>query len=75
MGRGRIGLVVFVLVSEVAFADLPEAQAESCSVESQGRTLEELEWVYAQPNPVKASLQMQKVVIHPDGEVVEIVSA
>ncbi len=26
-------------------------------VEAQGRTLEELEWVYNQPNPVKASLQ------------------
>ena len=27
-------------------------------VEGQGRTLEELEWVYQQPNPVKASLQI-----------------
>ncbi|KAH3001007.1 hypothetical protein KXV73_002218 [Aspergillus fumigatus] len=40
-------------------------------VESQGRTLEELEWVYQQPKPVKASLQVDKVVVQPDGHVVE----
>ncbi|GFF31343.1 lactose permease [Aspergillus udagawae] len=40
-------------------------------VESQGRTLEELEWVYQQPKPVKASLQVDKVVVQPDGHVIE----
>ncbi|KAI0116054.1 general substrate transporter [Hypoxylon sp. NC0597] len=39
-------------------------------VESQGRTLEQLEWVYNQPNPVKASLKVDKVIIA-DGKVVE----
>jgi hypothetical protein len=38
-------------------------------VEAQGRTLEELEWVYEQPNPVKASLQFDKVVVRSDGTV------
>ncbi|KAJ5682187.1 hypothetical protein N7462_005352 [Penicillium macrosclerotiorum] len=40
-------------------------------VESQGRTLEELEWVYQQPNPVKASLNLDKVVVQQDGTVTE----
>lgn len=40
-------------------------------VESQGRTLEELEWVYQQPNPVKASLSLDKVVVQNDGTVTE----
>ncbi|KIH90510.1 hypothetical protein SPBR_00308 [Sporothrix brasiliensis 5110] len=40
-------------------------------VESQGRTLEQLEWVYNQPNPVKASLQVDKVIIQADGTVTE----
>ncbi|EPS25673.1 hypothetical protein POX_c04047 [Penicillium oxalicum] len=40
-------------------------------VESQGRTLEELEWVYQQPNPVKASLNVDKVVVQEDGTVTE----
>ena len=39
------------------------------SVESQGRTLEQLEWVYNQPNPVKASKQVQKVAVADDGTV------
>jgi hypothetical protein len=38
-------------------------------VESQGRTLEQLEWVYEQPNPVRASLKADKVVVA-DGHVV-----
>ena len=42
-----------------------------CSVESQGRTLEELEWVYQQPNPVKASKHLEKVVVQADGTVTE----
>jgi hypothetical protein len=41
-------------------------------VEAQGRTLEELEWVYNQPNPVKASLKPQKVVVTDDGRVMGI---
>jgi hypothetical protein len=41
------------------------------SVESQGRTIEQLEWVYNQPRPVKASLKVDKVVIEADGRVVE----
>ncbi|KAE9366384.1 putative MFS lactose permease [Stipitochalara longipes BDJ] len=40
-------------------------------VESQGRSLEELEWVYNQPNPVKASLHVDKVVVQADGTVTE----
>ncbi|EPE10840.1 mfs lactose transporter [Ophiostoma piceae UAMH 11346] len=40
-------------------------------VESQGRTLEQLEWVYTQPNPVKASLQVDKVIVQADGTVTE----
>ncbi|KAI1416423.1 general substrate transporter [Hypoxylon sp. FL1857] len=43
-------------------------------VESQGRTLEQLEWVYNQPNPVKASLKVDKVIVA-DGKVVEKVVA
>ena len=41
------------------------------SVEAQGRTLEELEWVYNQPNPVKASLKVDKVIVQADGSVTE----
>ncbi len=41
------------------------------SVEAQGRTLEELEWVYSQPNPVRASLIVDKVVVQADGTVTE----
>ncbi|KAJ5449986.1 uncharacterized protein N7458_006435 [Penicillium daleae] len=44
-------------------------------VESQGRTLEELEWVYQQPNPVKASLSLDKVVVQEDGTVTEKIDA
>ncbi|KAJ5620469.1 hypothetical protein N7510_004453 [Penicillium lagena] len=40
-------------------------------VESQGRTLEELEWLYQQPNPVKASKTLDKVVVQRDGTVTE----
>ncbi|KAI0163814.1 general substrate transporter [Pestalotiopsis sp. NC0098] len=40
-------------------------------VEAQGRTLEELAWVYEQPNPVKASLKVDKVIIQADGKVTE----
>jgi hypothetical protein len=41
------------------------------SVESQGRTLEQLEWVYDQKNPVKASLHVDKVIVQADGKVTE----
>ncbi|KAJ5915599.1 hypothetical protein N7466_011532 [Penicillium verhagenii] len=44
-------------------------------VESQGRTLEELEWVYQQPNPVKASQSLDKVVVQVDGTVTEKIEA
>ncbi|KAI1639438.1 lactose permease [Biscogniauxia mediterranea] len=44
-------------------------------VESQGRTLEQLEWVYDQPNPVKASLKVDKVIVQADGHVTEKVVA
>ncbi|KAI5861407.1 general substrate transporter [Durotheca rogersii] len=40
-------------------------------VESQGRTLEQLEWVYNQPNPVKASLKVDKVIVQSDGRVTD----
>lgn len=43
----------------------------SFSVESQGRTLEQLEWVYNQPKPVKASQHVEKVVVQADGKVTE----
>lgn len=39
-------------------------------VEAQGRTLEELEWIYNQPRPVKASLSIEKVVVANDGRVI-----
>ena len=45
------------------------------SVESQGRTLEQLEWVYQQPNPVKASLNVDKIVVQEDGTVTEKIEA
>ena len=41
-------------------------------VETQGRTLEELEWVYAQPNPVKASKQYDEILVRDDGAVVRM---
>ena len=41
------------------------------SVESQGRTLEQLEWVYNQPNPVKASRKVDQVIVQADGTVTE----
>ncbi|KAJ5741009.1 hypothetical protein N7493_000881 [Penicillium malachiteum] len=40
-------------------------------VEAQGRTLEELEWVYNQPSPVKASQRVDRVVQQADGTVTE----
>lgn len=40
-------------------------------VEMQGRTLEELDWVFKQPNPLKASLQLDKIVQQADGRVTE----
>ncbi|OTB09436.1 hypothetical protein M426DRAFT_79521 [Hypoxylon sp. CI-4A] len=40
-------------------------------VESQGRTLEQLEWVYNQPYPVKSSLKVDKVIVEADGKVAE----
>ncbi|CAK7232413.1 hypothetical protein SCUCBS95973_008252 [Sporothrix curviconia] len=44
-------------------------------VESQGRTLEEMDWVYEQPNPVKASLKVDKVILQADGTVTEKIVA
>ncbi|KAH6854040.1 general substrate transporter [Chaetomium sp. MPI-CAGE-AT-0009] len=44
-------------------------------VESQGRTIEQLEWVYNQPNPVKASLKVDKVILTEDGKVAEKIVA
>ncbi|KAL2835828.1 general substrate transporter [Aspergillus pseudoustus] len=40
-------------------------------VEAQGRTLEEMEWVYNQRYPVKASQQVDRVVQQADGTVTE----
>ncbi|KUI68659.1 Lactose permease [Cytospora mali] len=40
-------------------------------VETQGRTLEQLEWVYNQPKPVQASIKVEKVVVQADGKVTE----
>jgi hypothetical protein len=40
-------------------------------VESQGRSLEELEYIYDQKYPVKASLHVDKVVVQADGRVSE----
>ncbi|KAK1757738.1 general substrate transporter [Echria macrotheca] len=44
-------------------------------VESQGRTLEQLEWVYDQTYPVKASLKVDKIVLAADGTVTEKIVA
>jgi hypothetical protein len=38
-------------------------------MEEEKDTLEELEWVYDQPNPVKASLSKQRVVVGSEGGV------
>ncbi|KAI0052176.1 general substrate transporter [Auriscalpium vulgare] len=38
-------------------------------VETQGRTLEELDEVFSAPNPVKASIQKRKVVVNHTGDV------
>lgn len=54
---------------------LPFANIPFPSVESQGRTLEELEWVYQQPNPVKASQNVDKIVVQSDGTVTEKIEA
>ncbi|KAL5341983.1 general substrate transporter [Aspergillus crustosus] len=43
-------------------------------VESQGRTLEELEHIYQQPKPVAASKKRDKVVVQEDGHVTEKIS-
>lgn len=43
-----------------------------CAVESQGRTLEELAWIYDQPNPVTASKRKDKIIVETDGHVVEV---
>ena len=40
-------------------------------MESKGRTLEELAWIYDQPNPVKASKKKEVVVLQEDGRVSE----
>ncbi len=42
----------------------------SVAIYYQGRTLEELEWVYNQPNPFKASKRMEKVLVQEDGGIV-----
>lgn len=44
-------------------------------VESHGRSLEELDWVYDQPSPVRASLKIEKVMVQADGHVTEKISA
>ncbi|KAL4762813.1 putative MFS lactose permease [Aspergillus foveolatus] len=44
-------------------------------VEAQGRTLEELEYIYNQPYPVKASKKRDRVVVQQDGHVTEKISA
>lgn len=79
----RLGLcrncpVVFLLVSifflplsVLVSRQLSNTSSLRNSVESQGRTLEELEWVYNQPNPVKASLHVDKVLVRGDGVVTE----
>ena len=48
-----------------------EFAKHSTSIEAQGRTLEELEWVYKQPNPVKASQHVDRIVQQADGTVTE----
>lgn len=65
--------MVFLCVSPpplLARSDYPRLLTRF-SVEAQGRTLEELEWVYKQPNPVKASQRVEKVVQQVDGTVTE----
>ncbi|KAL4866130.1 hypothetical protein BDV12DRAFT_138511 [Aspergillus spectabilis] len=43
-------------------------------VESQGRTLEELEHIYQQPKPVAASKKRDRIVVQEDGHVTEKIS-
>ena len=58
-------------VERVIPQNKPRLTSCQFSVESQGRTLEQLEWVYNQPKPVKASLKVEKVVVQADGKVTE----
>ena len=69
MGRLRVDHVVLLLVSSSDLISSRDPANPWNSVESQGRTLEQLEWVYNQPNPVKASLKVDKVVLREDGTV------
>lgn len=40
-------------------------------VESQGKTLEELDYIYEQPNPVKASKQLRKITVTDRGVIAQ----
>lgn len=44
-----------------------------CCVETQGRTLEELEEIYSSPSPVAASKRMAKVAIKEKGGRIEAI--
>jgi hypothetical protein len=68
MGCYRVRSLVHVWVSHLSTRQMTIL---IYSVESQGRTLEQLEWVYNQPNPVKASLKVDKVIVQADGRVTE----
>ena len=76
MGRCRVCLLVPLLVSQTFRPGSSHANYPFfSSVESKGRTLEELEWVYSQPHPVKASLVVDKIVVQEDGTVTEKIQA
>jgi len=75
VGLGNLGYkYIFIFVGWDCFESLMwyffwyvafrlHGTSPNCSVESQGRTLEQLEWVYNQPNPVKASKKVVKVAV------------
>lgn len=83
MGYDRVGAVVDLRVGSAHLLPLCSVvPARSVcvltprqSVESQGRTLEQLEWVYDQPKPVQASIKVEKVVVQADGKVTEKIVA
>lgn len=62
---------VIPFFSSCARYEIKSFANHSTSIEAQGRTLEELEWVYKQQNPVKASQHVDRVVQQADGTVTE----
>lgn len=73
LGCLRVGdvvpLVVFTLDRLVSFRTNDLLRSVFC-IETQGRTLEELDEVFSSPSPVQASKRKQKIAIAGSGDVV-----